>query len=547
MVYIGDRFGDWVVEERVDYRRVKLRCTLCGEGTSIQYDYHLSRGSIKKCDCVTGRIPGTTVEDLRGKKFGKWTPLNYKGNMIWECRCEGCGRVFDVRADRLRNGTSTQCKSCSASNRKPNNRGPKEDITGQQFGLWTVLEYVKGGLWKCQCGCDNHTIRNISSFDLKSGKTTSCGCAKQQKIKKTSIERFGVENFSMLNSKITPEQREILHNKEKLEKFIRSIGYKVTIERLSRELGVRNGSIRNQIYKFGLEDLIIVDKHSSQYEDELKELFPGYVENNRHILGNGQEIDLYYPDRKVGIEFNGNYWHSDEYKDSKYHQIKSALAIKNDIHLINIFEYEWNDLTKRSKIIDIINRSLRVSENVVVINSDSCDIIRLNSAESTEFQNKYHLKMSSSALIHLGLKKNDKLVGLMTFGRPRTNTGCEWELERICWKDGIIVEGGAKKLFNFFLKRYNPSSISVCDDLSKIDVNTYTSLGFTYKSVTAPDYVWFDHNKKKVIYRNKDFKNKLLDMGLGTEGKSEDDIMNRLGFIKIYDCGTIRFEWRHNE
>lgn len=546
MVYIGDRFGDWVVEERIDYRRVKLRCTLCGEGTSIQYDYHLSRGSIKKCDCVTGRIPGTTVEDLRGKKFGKWTPLNYKGDMVWECRCGGCGRVFDVRTSGLKSGRSTQCRSCSASSRKPNNRGPKEDITGQQFGLWTVLEYAKGGLWKCQCGCDNHTIRNISSFDLKSGKTTSCGCAKQEKYKNSMLNKYGVENISMLDSKITPEQREILHNKEKLEKFIRSFDEKPTIEKLSRTLGINSGSMWAYTYKFGLDKFIKVDQHSSQYESELEQTFGKGIKNDRNALGSGQEIDLYYPDNKIGIEFNGNYWHSEVYKPIKYHQMKSLNAIKKDIYLINIFEYEWNNELSRKKIIDLVNRNLHPEKNIVIY-ARECDIIAVDPNISYQFQDKHHLMNSSPAQIHLGLVKDKELVGVMTFGKSRFNKDCEWELIRLCWKAGVIVVGGAEKLFKHFIKEYTPSSIISYADLSKFKGSIYTKLGFKYDGITDPEYVWYNPSNREVLNRYKTQKDRLIANGLGTENESEADIMHRLGYIRIYNCGNFRFIWRRNE
>lgn len=59
------------------------------------------------------------------------------------------------------------------------------DLTGQQFGRWTVLgladpkkdasgrEYE---MWKCQCGCDNHTVKDIYVQHLIHGNSKSCGC-----------------------------------------------------------------------------------------------------------------------------------------------------------------------------------------------------------------------------------------------------------------------------------------------------------------------------------------------------------------------------------
>lgn len=56
----------------------------------------------------------------------------------------------------------------------------KVDLTGQQFGYWTVLgkneedhRYNKTH-WKCQCDCG--TIWEVAANNLLSGKTQSCGC-----------------------------------------------------------------------------------------------------------------------------------------------------------------------------------------------------------------------------------------------------------------------------------------------------------------------------------------------------------------------------------
>ena len=64
------------------------------------------------------------------------------------------------------------------------------------------------------------------------------------------------------------------------------------------------------------------------------------VRNDRSFL-NGKELDLYYPEKKVAIEFNGNYWHSDILKDKDYHYNKFVACKRNGIILVTIFESEW--------------------------------------------------------------------------------------------------------------------------------------------------------------------------------------------------------------
>lgn len=59
------------------------------------------------------------------------------------------------------------------------------DLTGQKFNRLTVLEklYKQGNewVWKCQCDCGN--ICNVKGVNIRSGRTKSCGCWKQESDK----------------------------------------------------------------------------------------------------------------------------------------------------------------------------------------------------------------------------------------------------------------------------------------------------------------------------------------------------------------------------
>lgn len=53
------------------------------------------------------------IVDMTGKKFGRWTVIDYagldkSGHAVWKCLCE-CGNVKDVRGQRLRDGESQSC------------------------------------------------------------------------------------------------------------------------------------------------------------------------------------------------------------------------------------------------------------------------------------------------------------------------------------------------------------------------------------------------------------------------------------------------------
>lgn len=71
------------------------------------------------------------------------------------------------------------------------------DLTGQKFGKWIVLE--KGAskktssgsvvYWKCKCECGCE--KEVRGGDLKSGKSTSCGCTRNEGQRDLTGLRFG--------------------------------------------------------------------------------------------------------------------------------------------------------------------------------------------------------------------------------------------------------------------------------------------------------------------------------------------------------------------
>ena len=64
----------------------------------------------------------------------------------------------------------------------------KENLIGQQFGRWTVLDVgspiPKTTIWRCQCSCG--VIRDVRSGHLKNGASVSCGCYAVEVAKKVN-------------------------------------------------------------------------------------------------------------------------------------------------------------------------------------------------------------------------------------------------------------------------------------------------------------------------------------------------------------------------
>jgi hypothetical protein len=99
---------------------------------------------------------------------------------------------------------------------------------------------------------------------------------------------------------------------------------------------------------------------------------------------------------------------------------------------------------------------------------------------------KYHIQGKDNSSIYLGLFYRNRLISVMTFGPLRKATGYStvkncWELIRFCSIKNFSVVGGAQKLFQYFLKNYNPSQILSFADRRWSSGGVYSKLGFEFK------------------------------------------------------------------
>ena len=113
-------------------------------------------------------------------------------------------------------------------------------------------------------------------------------------------------------------------------------------------------------YTSSKEEQEIANYISTFYTGEL-------IRNSREIIS-PLELDLYYTEKRIAIEFNGDYWHSEKFKDKYYHYNKFIICKEKDITLVSIFEQEWND--NRDKIKEYLLYLFNDKENNLSFNED---------------------------------------------------------------------------------------------------------------------------------------------------------------------------------
>lgn len=248
---------------------------------------------------------------------------------------------------------------------------------------------------------------------------------------------------------------------------------------------------------------------------------------------------------KYLIEVNPSYTHScttasifDKPKAKTYHQTKTIIANSHGFECIHFFE--WED---ENKLIEILNPN---KDRIYARNCTVRDVIK---ADADKFLTENHLQGTLRIQpIRFGLYYKDKLVQLITFGKPRYNKNYEYELLRLCTQGGIYVIGGAEKLFKHFVDTHSPKSIiSYCDN-SKFNGNVYMRLGFNFLRVTQPAIHWYNMQTKQHITEQL-LRQQGADRLIGTKfgkGSDNEQILLNNGFVGVADCGQKVYEWKQS-
>jgi hypothetical protein len=120
--------------------------------------------------------------DMTGQKLHGVVVLSYfctlEGRAYWTVQCLNCASTYNVCGHKLRKGKARKCE-CQAPDR--------DHLIGKPFGRGTVIaragvDEYENALWRLRCSCPDKTEYTARTGDLTDHKTTSCGCARREKV-----------------------------------------------------------------------------------------------------------------------------------------------------------------------------------------------------------------------------------------------------------------------------------------------------------------------------------------------------------------------------
>jgi hypothetical protein len=393
-----------------------------------------------------------------------------------------------------------------------------------------------------------------------------------EKIKASNLEKYGVSHYNKtdqarLNLSINNGMKNsIIANKSKLNRMLSNSPYSKELiniiyeekeqefkkyiaqlnlefrQDIAKHLHISYSFLNALFRKFNMtNDYLNKTKGNSYLEEEIyqyiKTLGMEVKRSDRTIL-RGKEIDLIIEQKKLGIEFNGLYYHSvfNGGKDINYHLDKTELAEANGYQLLHIFENEWQDPIKKNIWKSIIKSKLGLTPNIVY--ARKCKLKTISNSEAKEFFDNNHLSGHVNAQCYLGLYYNTILVSAISYGQSRFNKN-ETEIYRFASLCNYQVIGAFGKFFKVVPKE---NLISFADRRISGLNSVYTKF-FNTREKTSPNWWGFymgDYNLKHRLSYTKHKVKALI-------GKSYDDSISVLDnmfnnkYDIIYDSGNYKF------
>ena len=266
-----------------------------------------------------------------------------------KCTCNKCGHEWMCSVSKFHRN----CSKCNENNRSIDRMNKKLDKIKNKFPNLDFSDFKpKDEIEKSIVRCLIHNTEYKKSYSNLAYYFKTINVCNKCELK--SKEKYYLNKLKNINNNFKFEF--IYGDKEDKRKI-----------KIKCENG--HNTIKNY-YKF-ISNPVCTKCNKSKPEKEIVEFIRTFynnklIENNRNIIlnehsGHYLELDIYLPDINLAIEFNGTYYHSDEFirrsrigfnNAKEYHNYKTDKCKEKNIKLIHINESEWTN--NKSQILNNI-------------------------------------------------------------------------------------------------------------------------------------------------------------------------------------------------
>jgi len=485
---IGDQFNYWKVIELTSKAQALCQCTACNNTTKLVYKTDIKLGNSKSCGCMRAKYVEETCFQKYGVKSSTLDP-NVKAKKLDSLQKKyGNGIVNSFQASEVKEkakktnlekyGTEFACQSTEVKARR-------EKTNLERYGTKNPSSLPEIRQKVLETNIKLYGTAHPAKLPVF-----------QEKAKESNLQRYGAASHSQL-----PE------NRNKLKAWCESNpGY--------------NGQSKSEL--------------------ELLEWVKTYYSSATKIKQQGHELDIYIPELKLGIEYNGLFWHSEINKSKTYHLNKTKYFQSQGIRVIHIWEHEW--LQKQTQVKSFLLSALEKNQHK--IGARKCHIIWSSAPSEIEkahnLLNATHIQgHTNSTRYAANVYYKDELVATATFGLHHRNSQ-EWVLSRFTTKTNFTIQGILSRVTKLAVQNLKTPIISWANYRLSTG-NGYEKAGWVVSKKLPPDYFYFKGTK--VISKQSRQKNKIkTPVGMTEAQHAEQD-----GLLRVWDCGKIKYVFNQQE
>lgn len=280
-------------------------------------------------------------------------------------------------------------------------------------------------------------------------------------------------------------------------------------------------------------------KSGSKPQRELSEFIESFgfrpQLNIRTVLASSKELDIYIPELKLAVEFNGVYWHSTlDRKKSTRHYDKWRECEAAGIRLFVVWSDDWKD--RRLLVERLLKAELGVRDKSS-ISAHETVTKPLRSADAFSFLEANHIRGPASGKSY-GLFHGDLLVAVLV---ARKSSSMPGYVTIVRYAAALSVPGGFMKILDFLEDRESPAGFMALSNNAFCEGSLYEASGFMRDRDLPPNYTYNVKGKRvhRLSYRKARF---VEEPELKfVEGLSESRLAELNGLRRCFDYGQTRW------
>lgn len=245
-----------------------------------------------------------------------------------------------------------------------------------------------------------------------------------------------------------------------------------------------------------------------QFLNFIKENYNGTIIINTRKIINPYELDIYLPELNIAFEFNGLFYHSNYFKNDKYHLNKTKLCNNKNINLIMVWEDEWiykKDIIK-SNILRYLNINIKLINKYISIDNINDEKIITDFLKEN---NIYYLNIIYD--INISLLYNNEIIAIMFFKKYNDN----YKIVNYTIKNFFHID--ISYILDFFILNYNFNNIILIIDKCNNNFYLFEKYNFIKDYEFLPESYFIINNKKEKY-----------------------SLLNKQ-YLKIYNSGYIKY------